>query len=135
MPAPAAVVHAPPIAADISPKRRIAFLYLGRRGGITRFAHEIGIAAIDHPQIDPLLILSHSNELLGPMQTCSGIVRTMPIFASAIGMLTQAYRIPLLVQRLNDAFDEHRTEAVVVLASHVWSPFIAPYLRHPERPY
>src|SRR5215813_7513645 len=102
MHASVAITLAPPVAPDISPKRRIAFLYLGRRGGITRFAHEIGIAAIDHPQIDPLLILSHSNELLGQTQTWSGIVRTMPTFASAIGMLTQAYRIPLLVQRLND---------------------------------
>jgi len=118
-----------------APKQRIAFLYLGRRGGIARLAYELGAAALHHPQIDPLLVLSDSNELLGLAQTLPDIVRTVKIFTSGIGALTQAYRIPSLVQSLNDAFNSHRTETVVVLASHVWSPFIAPFLKHSGRRY
>jgi glycosyltransferase involved in cell wall biosynthesis len=115
------------------PKERIAFLYLGRRGGIARLAYELGVASVHHPQIDPLLVLSESNELLGLTQTLP--VRTVRVFTSGIGALTQAYRIPSLVQDLNDAFNAHRTETVVVLASHVWSPLIAPFLKQAGRRY
>jgi len=115
-------------------KNRIAFLYLGRRGGVARLAYELGAAAMHHPQIDPLLIVSESNELLGLADTLP-VVRTVRVFNSSLGALTQAYRIPSLVQDLNDALDAHRTETVVVLASHVWSPFIAPFLRHSGRRY
>jgi glycosyltransferase involved in cell wall biosynthesis len=115
-------------------KERIAFLYLGRRGGIARLAYELGIAAVHHPQIDPLLVLSDSNELLGLVQTLP-VVRAMRVFSSGIGALTQAYRIPWLVQGLNDALNAHRTETIVVLASHVWSPVIAPFLKQAGRRY
>src|SRR5215510_5979132 len=115
-------------------KKRIAFLYLGRRGGIARLAHELGVAAVHHPQINPLLVLSESNELLGLTQALS-VVRTVRVFRSGIGALTQAYRIPWLVQGLNDALDGHRTETIVVLASHVWSPVIAPFLKQAGRRY
>src|SRR5262245_6878219 len=115
-------------------KKRIAFLYLGRRGGIARLAYELGVAAVDHPQIDPLLVLSDSNELLGLTQTLP-VVRTVRVFTSGIGALTQAYRIPWVVQGLNDALNAHRTETIVVLASHVWSPFIAPFLKQAGRRY
>ena len=114
-------------------KNRIAFLYLGRRGGIARLAYELGLAAVHHPQINPLLVLSDSNELLGLTQTLPA--RTVRVFRSGIGALTQAYRIPWLVQGLNDALNAHRTETIVVLASHVWSPVIAPFLKQAGRRY
>ena len=117
-----------------TPKKRIAFLYLGRRGGIARLAYELGVAAVHHPQIDPLLVLSDSNELLGLAQTLP-VVRTVRAFTSGIGALTQAYRIPWLVQGLNDVLNAHRTETIVVLASHVWSPVIAPFLKQAGRRY
>jgi len=115
-------------------KRRIAFLYLGRRGGIARLAYELGLASVHHPEIDPLLVLSESNELL-ELTVALPVVRTMRVFTSGIGALTQAYRIPSLVHDLNDALNAHRTETIVVLASHVWSPVIAPFLRHSGRRY
>jgi glycosyltransferase involved in cell wall biosynthesis len=115
-------------------KKRIAFLYLGRRGGIARLAYELGVAAVRHPQIDPLLVLSDSNELLGLAQTLP-VVRTVRVFTSGMGALTRAYRIPWLVRGLNDALNAHRTETIVVLASHVWSPVIAPFLKQAGRRY
>src|SRR5215470_9086557 len=130
-------IAAPPLSPPAfpeAPKNRIAFLYLGRRGGIARLAYELGAAAVDHPQIDPLLILSESNELLG-LATTLPVVRTVRVFTSDIGALTQAYRIPSLIQHLNDALNAHRTDTIVVLASHVWSPVIAPFLRHKGRRY
>jgi glycosyltransferase involved in cell wall biosynthesis len=117
-----------------TPKERIAFLYLGRRGGIARLAYELGVAAVHHPKIDPLLVLSESNELLGITQMLP-VVQTVRVFTSGIGALTQAYRIPGLVQGLNDALNAHRTETIVVLASHVWNPIIAPFLKKAGRRY
>jgi glycosyltransferase involved in cell wall biosynthesis len=125
-------VAAPPIA-KATTKKRIAFLYLGRRGGIARLAYEMAIAATRHDQIDPLFIVSDSNELFGLMQTLPGVARSVKTFESSVGALTQTYRIPSLVQRLNAAFNEHRTETIVVLASHVWSPLIAPFLKTTAR--
>lgn len=113
-----------------APKRRIAFLYLGRRGGVARLAYELAAAATRHHRMDPLLVVSESNELLDLMRTLPGVVRTVSTFRSGVGALFRAYRIPLLVQNLNAAFNDHRTEAIVVLASHVWSPAIAPFLKN-----
>jgi glycosyltransferase involved in cell wall biosynthesis len=125
---------APAVPPSVS-KKRIAFLYLGRRGGIARLAYELAAAAAEHEEIDPLLVVSESNELLGLTQTLAGVVRGVKTFESGFGALTRAYRIPSLIQYLNGAFDDHRTEAVVVLASHVWSPLIAPFLRNRSRRY
>ena len=116
-------------------KQRIAFLYLGRRGGIARLAYELAVAATRHDQIDPLFVVSDTNELFGLMQTLPGVARSVKTFDSSVGALTQTYRIPSLVQRLNAAFNEHRTETIVVLASHVWSPLIAPFLKTTARRY
>ena len=132
----AGVPNALPLSAPAflrEPKKKIAFLYLGRRGGVARLAYELGKAAIEDPRIDPLLVLSDSNELLGPTRTLSNVLRTVKVFSSGIGALTQAYRIPSLVQNLNDILNGHRTETVVVLASHVWSPVIAPFLKQSGR--
>src|SRR5882724_4323774 len=134
----AGVLAALPIAAPAiskAPKKRIAFLYLGRRGGIARLAYELAVAATRHHQIDPLFVVSDSNELFGLMQTLPGVARSVKTFESSVGALTQTYRIPSLVQRLNAAFDDHGTETIVVLASHVWSPLIAPFLKTTARRY
>jgi glycosyltransferase involved in cell wall biosynthesis len=116
-------------------KKRIAFLYLGRRGGIARLAYELAVAATRHQQIDPLFVVSDSNELFGLMQTLPGVARSVKTFESSVGALTQTYRIPSLIQRLNAAFNDHGTETIVVLASHVWSPLIAPFLKTTGRRY
>jgi glycosyltransferase involved in cell wall biosynthesis len=134
----AGVLAAWPVAAPAiskAAKKRIAFLYLGRRGGIARLAYELAVAATRHDQIDPLFVVSDSNELFGLMQTLPGVARSVKTFESSVGALTQTYRIPSLVQRLNAAFNEHRTETIVVLASHVWSPLIAPFLKTTARRY
>jgi len=131
----AAVPIASPAIPKAPDKKRIAFLYLGRRGGIARLAYELAVAATRHHQIDPLFVVSDSNELFGLMQTLPGIARSVKTFESSVGALTQTYRIPSLVQRLNAAFDDHRTETIAVLASHVWSPLIAPFLRTTGRRY
>src|SRR5215475_2694940 len=131
----AAVPIASPAIPKAPDKKRIAFLYLGRRGGIARLAYELAVAATRHHQIDPLFVVSDSNELFGLMQTLPGIARSVKTFESSVGALTQTYRIPSLVQRLNAAFDDHRTETIVVLASHVWSPLIAPFLKTAGRRY
>jgi glycosyltransferase involved in cell wall biosynthesis len=117
------------------PRKRIAFLYLGRRGGVARLAYELAAAAARHQQIDPLFVVSESNELLGLLQAFPGVARSVRTFSSNVGALTQTYRIPFLVQDLNAAFKSHRTEAIVVLASHVWSPLLAPFLRKTSRRY
>jgi len=127
-----------PVAAPViskAAKKRIAFLYLGRRGGIARLAYEMAVAATQHHQIDPLFVVSDSNELFGLMQTLPGVARSVKTFESSVGALTQTYRIPSLVQRLNAAFNDHGTETIVVLASHVWSPLIAPFLKTTARRY
>jgi glycosyltransferase involved in cell wall biosynthesis len=131
---PAALPIAAPAISKVA-KKKIAFLYLGRRGGIARLAYELAVAATRHHQIDPLFVVSDSNELFGLMQTLPGIARSVKTFDSSVGALTQTYRIPALVQRLNAAFNEHRTETIVVLASHVWSPLIAPFLKTTARRY
>src|SRR6266568_8598732 len=97
----AGVLAALPIAApDISKaaKKKIAFLYLGRRGGIARLAYELAVAATWHQQIDPLFVVSDSNELFGLMQTLPGVARSVKTFESSVGALTKTYRIPSLVQ-------------------------------------
>jgi glycosyltransferase involved in cell wall biosynthesis len=134
----AGVLAALPIAAPAilkAPGRRIAFLYLGRRGGIARLAYELAVAATRHHQIDPLFVISESNEFLGLMQALPGVTRSVRTFNSNVGALTQTYRIPSLVQNLNATFKSHRTEAIVVLASHVWSPLLAPFIRKRSRRY
>ena len=71
----AGVLAAWPLAAPAiskAAKQRIAFLYLGRRGGIARLAYELAVAATRHHQIDPLFVVSDSNELFGLMQTLPG---------------------------------------------------------------
>ena len=130
-PAPAVAQPAPH---QPTPKKRIVFLYLGRRGGIARLAYELAVAATEHDQIDPLLVISESNELRGRAQALPGVARCVKTFSSSLGALT-LHRIPSLIQDLNSAFDDHHAQAVVVLASHVWSPLIGPFLKTADRRY
>lgn len=109
--------------------RRIMVSFWGRRGSLSQFALEMARASRTSPGIDATFSLSRQNEAFGDFEALN--VRMAPIdtFATSVGMVTGLWRIPGLRRDLRARAMRDRTEAVIELMPHVWSPLLVPPLK------
>jgi glycosyltransferase involved in cell wall biosynthesis len=107
---------------------RLMFMYWGRRGS-SRFARELMAATADTPWADASLSLSRHNEELASFVHLGARLSLVDTFAASHGAITDAWRIPLLRRELAARLAQERTDVVVDLMPHVWSPFVIPAIQ------
>jgi glycosyltransferase involved in cell wall biosynthesis len=101
------------------------FLYWGRRG-LTQFATEVGRTAHADKNLISTISVSRQNADFLAFGELGLSVFAVDTFATNIGAVTQAWRIPLLRRRLMARLQQDRTKAVIDLMPHVWSSFMVP---------
>jgi glycosyltransferase involved in cell wall biosynthesis len=105
------------------PSLRIMFMYWGRRG-LSRFVRDLADAIVADPNGGATLSLSRQNEEVKPFGQLGPRLFLVDTFAASHGAITQAWRVPLLCRDLVAQLKKDRTDAVIDLMPHVWSPFI-----------
>lgn len=114
--------------------RRLMFMYWGRRG-FSRFVRELGQAAVDEGCTHTALSVSRQNESFSSFQDLGVSLITVDTFATNIGLLTNAWRIPLLRRNLVSRLQSEKIKAVIDLMPHAWSPFVASAIQRAGIPY
>jgi glycosyltransferase involved in cell wall biosynthesis len=107
---------------------RVMFMFWGRRGSLTKIAHDVHAAALAMDDIEPTLSVSRQAENFAACAAL-GRVHAVDTFSHASGALTGAWRLPGLRGALGRRIEADRIEAVVNLMPHVWTPFMAPAVR------
>jgi glycosyltransferase involved in cell wall biosynthesis len=107
---------------------RVMFLYWGRRG-LTQFAVELMRAAQANTNVDATISVSRQNEDFARFTAFKSRCFPVDTFETSIGAISQAWRIPLARQRLTERLRSDRTQLVVDLMPHVWTPFLEPVIR------
>jgi glycosyltransferase involved in cell wall biosynthesis len=107
---------------------RVAFLYWGRQGALSKWTLEIARTMRCAADLEPLLCVSTSNALYSDVAKADPGLFAQAIFPTASGALTGLYRLPGIVQQLVARLAAHGTEDLVVLMPHVWTPLIAPFI-------
>jgi glycosyltransferase involved in cell wall biosynthesis len=110
-------------------KRRVMFLYWGRRGALTKFAYEVHKAALDDDTLEPLLSVSRQNEAFASFEPFGPSLVPVDTFARSIGALAGAWRVPSLGRELARQIAAHRSEAIITLMPHLWTPWIVPHVQ------
>lgn len=114
--------------AEIRPVR-IMFLYLGRRGIISRLMLEIMRSVHGCPNIETSGCLSRQNEIFRAFAEFGKSVASVNTFATDRGAIFSAWRIPKLRQRIGAELRRRHVSAVIELMPHVWSPFLVSAIR------
>lgn len=107
---------------------RVMFLYWGRRG-LSRFALDAARAAHTNPKMVACLSVSRQNESFSAFTAFEGTLVPIDTFATNMGAMAQAWRIPLIRRQLAKYVAENRIGVVIELLPHVWSPLILPAIR------
>lgn len=121
--------------ADTPPHRdgmepaRVMFAYLGRRGALVQFTLELARTARLDEHLAPTICISRQNENYSAFGEFGESVLGVNTFASTMGAVFQAWRIPLLRRQLVKRLHDDRIEAVIDLMPHVWSPLVFPAVR------
>ncbi len=112
----------------MSRKKRVMFVYLGRRGSLGQFTLQLAGAAADISDLDPYYMVANSEGFaprlsqLGCAVVKVDTYRRWPI-ASIIGNFTAARRTMI------SALSHKPMDAVVTLMPHIWSPMLAPAIK------
>lgn len=96
---------------------------------MSRFSLEVGRAAFSAPNLRTSITVSRQNESFDAFAEFGDALVPVSTFNSNIGALTEAWRIPLLRRELVARLKRDRTQAVIVLMPHVWTPLVAPAIR------
>lgn len=104
---------------------RLAFLYLGRRGALSRFTHAAMIAAGDVADLEASVIVSRQNEQAALFAALGPQAILVDTFQSHAGALFGAWRILQLRRRLAAELRRRRVTTVIELMPHVWSFLLA----------
>ena len=108
---------------------RIMFLYLGRRGIISRLMLEALWSAHSCPGLEASVCLSRQNEIFGAFAEFGKSVVSVDTFATDRGAIFAAWRIPKLRHRIGAEIRRRHVSAVIELMPHVWSPFLVSAIR------
>jgi hypothetical protein len=108
---------------------RVMFLYWGRRGALSRFAHATARAALAMPQVSATISVSRQNESFACYPEFGSALLPIDTYASSLGAITQAWRVPLIRRRLVEHVTQHRTQLVIDLLPHVWGPLVVPAIK------
>ena len=114
---------------------RVLFVYWGRRGGGARMALDLARAAVRHPGLAASISISRDNELFEAFRPLGNALFPVETFTSNAGALTRAWRLPALRRQVVERLGLDRTQAVVTLMPHVWSPLVASAVRDAGVPY
>jgi glycosyltransferase involved in cell wall biosynthesis len=104
------------------------FVYWGRRG-LTRFALEVARTAFEHKGLTATVSVSRQNEGFAAFEAFGPALHPVDTFSSNKGLLTAAWRIPLLRRQLRDRLTQDRVEVVIELMPHAWSSFVMPVVQ------
>jgi glycosyltransferase involved in cell wall biosynthesis len=102
---------------------RLMFMYWGRRG-LSQFVRDLAAADDGAPRGGATISLSRQNEEFESFSHLGARLFPVDTFAGGHGAITQAWRIPLLRRELVDWIKRWRTDVVIDLMPHVWSPFV-----------
>lgn len=110
-------------------KRRVMFVYWGRRGALSQFTLELARTAVADDTIAATISVSRQNELFSNFTELGSALWPIDTFASSAGAALNAWRIPVIRRRLHDKLVADRTEVVIELMPHVWSSVLMPAAR------
>jgi len=108
---------------------RVMFVYWGRRGALPQFALEVARTARANPLIEATISVSRQNEIFPMYEEFGPALFAVDTFSTNAGALFQAPRTALLRRRLYRRLRHDRTQAVIELMPHVWSPLVMPVVR------
>jgi glycosyltransferase involved in cell wall biosynthesis len=103
---------------------RTMFSYWGRRGALTQFTLEVARAATTEPSIAATVSVSRQNESFADFIEFGPALFPVETFRTGAGALLRSWSIPLLRKQLYERMRRDRTQLVVELLPHVWSPFV-----------
>lgn len=102
-------------------RKRTLFIYWGRRGALSQFLLELSRL----PDNDIFISISRQNEIFQEISRGSTKIIAVDTFAQSAGAILLLPRLACIRRQLRDAILALRIERVVVLMSHVWTPFIS----------
>jgi glycosyltransferase involved in cell wall biosynthesis len=108
---------------------RVMFLYWGRRGSLTKLAHDLHSQALSDKAVRPTLSISRQSENFDASRRFGDSVFAIDTFSWGIGAAKGIWRIPALGRALARRLRQDGTQAVVTLMPHIWTPFLIPYVR------
>ncbi len=108
---------------------RVMFMFWGRRGALTKIAHDVHEAARAMPGIEPTLSVSRQAENFDECAALGGNLHAVDTFDSTRGAILRAWRIPAIRRELRARIERDRIEAVINLMPHVWTPLVAPVVQ------
>jgi glycosyltransferase involved in cell wall biosynthesis len=102
------------------------FAYWGRRGALSQFTLEVARAAIADPRVEATVSVSRQNENFANFAELGPALFAVDTFKTNAGALLQAHRIMQLRHQLYNRLCRDRTQAVIELMPHIWSPLVMP---------
>lgn len=114
---------------SVQPNIHLLMLYLGRRGAMTRFTFEAMRASLSLPELQASVCISKQNENFASYSDFGPALIGIDTFHNHAGALLSAWRIPIIGRHLAAEIVQRRVTAVIDLMPHVWSSFLAPYVR------
>ncbi len=108
---------------------RILFVYWGRRGSLSKVAVEVARSLDEQQGTGDRLSYSPTNELAEELGALDKVTRPFATFHSGRSALTGLPRMRRQLTRLLHDIEDEGFDAVVVLMSHVWTPFLGRRLR------
>lgn len=108
---------------------RVLFVYWGRRGALPQLTREVFHAARHNPRVAPIVSVSRQIENYQEFSELGAELFAIDTFRTNIGAVSQSWRIPILRRRLHERLRQDRTQAVIELMPHVWSPLVMPTVR------
>jgi glycosyltransferase involved in cell wall biosynthesis len=111
--------------AHSSAANRPLLVYWGRRGALSHFVLELARVTGDRA----VFSLSRQNELFDEIRSLGNPLVAVDTFDSYAGGILRLPRILRIRTQIMDAVARHRIDKVVVLMSHIWTPFLAAPVR------
>lgn len=103
--------------------------YWGRRGALTLFSRQFGRAAKNTPNLEVSISVSKQNEEYEAFNEFGSALFAVETFQSNIGALFNSWTIPKFRNRLRERLRTDKTEILIELMPHVWSPLVMPVLK------
>ena len=110
-------------------RTRMMFLYWGRRGALPQLTLEAAHAALANPRIAATISVSRQVENFVAFASVGPALFAIDTFHSNASALLRSWRIPLLRRQLHQRLCQDRTQVVVELMPHIWSPLVMPVVR------
>jgi glycosyltransferase involved in cell wall biosynthesis len=118
-------------AAHSSPVNRPLLVYWGRRGALSQFVMELARVAGDRA----VFSLSRQNELFEQIRSLGNPLIPVDTFESYAGGILRLPRILGIRKQIMEAVAHYHVDRVVVLMSHIWTPFLAAPVRRAGATY